>query len=86
MVLPVSDREDLCVMALHSVISVQPMADGWAVLTPDVEPLVFRSGRKAEEAAKALAARLADLGRAVLVRIHDRSHTLIGTAWYPAAA
>jgi hypothetical protein len=54
------------------------------VLTAGVEPLVFRSGARAEAAAKRLAAALAQLGRAVQVRVLDRSRNLVGAQLYPA--
>ena len=71
-------------MGVHRVISVAPLASGWAVRCAELELLVFRSGRRAEEQAKAMAACLARLGRAVQVRIHDRAMNLVGTTWYPA--
>jgi hypothetical protein len=72
-------------MSTHRVIWVAPLANGWTVFCAGFEPLVFRSGRRAEEQAKRLAACLAQLGRAVQVRIHDRALNLVGTAHYPAA-
>jgi hypothetical protein len=71
-------------MNVHRIISVLPLAEGWAVRCADLETLVFRSGGQAEEQAKTMAACLARLGRAVQVRIHDRAMNLIGTAEYPA--
>lgn len=56
-------------MAYQRVIWVSPLADGWTVRCAELEPLVFRSGRRAEEQAKALAACLARLGRDAQVRI-----------------
>ena len=66
------------------IILVSPLADGWAVICAGLEPLVFRSGARAEAQAKKLAACLAKLGRAVQVRIHDRARNLIATQLYPA--
>src|SRR5689334_18129283 len=43
-------------MSAQRIILVSPLADGWAVLTAGLEPLVFRSGARAEAAAKRLAA------------------------------
>jgi hypothetical protein len=63
---------------------VSPLADGWAVLCAGIEPLVFRSGGRAEAQAKRLAQCLAKLGRAVQVRILDRSRNLVGAHLYPA--
>lgn len=66
------------------VILVSPLADGWAVLCVGLEPLVFRSGGRAEAQARRLAACLAKLGRAVQVRVLDRARNLVGTQLYPA--
>lgn len=71
-------------MSGHRVILVSPLADGWAVLCAGLEPLVFQSGARAEAQAKRLAACLAKLGRAVQVRILDRSRNLVGAQLYPA--
>ena len=70
-------------MGLNRIIWVSPLADGWTVRCAEFEPLVFRSGRRAEAEAKRLAACLAGLGRSSQVRIHDRKMNLIGTANYP---
>jgi hypothetical protein len=72
-------------MGAQRIILVSPLADGWAVLTAGIEPLVFRSGARAEAAARRLAACLAKLGRAVQVRVLDRSRNLVGAQLYPAA-
>ena len=71
-------------MTTSRIIWVSPLADGWAVLTAGIEPLVFRSGARAEAQAKRLAAVLAKLGRAVQVRVLDRARNLVGTQLYPA--
>ncbi len=71
-------------MVYQRVIWVSPLAGGWTVRCAELEPLVFRSGRRAEEQAKALAACLADLGRDAQVRIQDRSLNLVGTQHFPA--
>ena len=73
-------------MSVQRVIWVSPLADGWTVLCAGIEPLVFRSGGRAEAQAKRLAACLAKLGRAVQVRILDRALNLVGTQLYPAIA
>ncbi len=66
----------------HS-ISVVPVDGGWQVHSPlDDTPLMFLSGAKAEEKAKALAERLAAAGRDARVLIHDRTRALIGTWRY----
>ena len=71
-------------MSASRIILVSPLADGWAVLCAGIEPLVFRSGGRAEAQAKRLAACLAKLGRAVQVRILDRSRNLVGAQLFPA--
>ena len=70
-------------MSVQRVIWVSPLANGWTVRCAELEPLVFRSGRRAEEQAKALAACLASLGRTAQVRIQDRAMNLVGTSHYP---
>jgi len=72
-------------MDVQRIIWVSPAGDGWAVRCAELEPLVFRSGRRAEEQARALANCLARLGRPALVRIQDRALNVVGTTLYPAA-
>lgn len=71
-------------MTTQRIIWVSPLAGGWAVFCAGLEPIVFRSGARAEAQAKRLAACLAKLGRAVQVRILDRSRTLVGAQVFPA--
>ena len=71
-------------MSNQRVILVSPLADGWAVICAGLEPLLFRSGGRAEAQAKRLALALAKLGQAVQVRIMDRSWNLVGAQLYPA--
>ena len=71
-------------MAYAKVIWVSPLADGWAVRCAELEPLVFRSGRRAEEQARALAQCMSSLGRPAQVRIQDRAMNLVGAQDYPA--
>ena len=71
-------------MSGQRIIWVSPLANGWAVLCAGLEPIVFRSGARAEAQAKRLAACLAKLGRAVQVRVLDRARNLVGTQLYPA--
>lgn len=66
------------------IIVVSPLANGWAVLCAGLEPVVFRSGARAEAQARRLATCLAALGRAVQVRVLDRSRNLVGAQLYPA--
>lgn len=72
-------------MRVHRVIWVSPLAGGWTVRCAELEPLVFRSGQKAEEQARALAACLAKLGRNAQVRVQDRAMNLVGSENFPAA-
>ena len=72
-------------MSVNRIIWVLPLADGWTVRCADLEPLVFRSGRRAEEQAKTIASCLSSLGRDAQVRIQDRSLKLVGTQHFPAA-
>lgn len=71
-------------MSDHRVIWVSPLAEGWAVFCVGLEPLIFRSGARAEAQARRLAMALAKLGRAVQVRIQDRARNPVGTLLYPA--
>ena len=71
-------------MSGYRIILVSPLANGWAVLCAGIEPLVFRSGGRAEAQARRLAACLAQLGRGVQVRVLDRSRNLVGAQLYPA--
>ena len=55
-------------------IVVEPLARGWAVRTDTVEnPMVFRTGRAAEETARGLAFRLAQAGKLVRLRLKLRN-------------
>lgn len=71
-------------MTGQRIIWVSPVAGGWAVLCAGLQPLLFRSGGRAEAQARRLAACLARLGRAAQVRILDRSQNLVGAQLYPA--
>lgn len=56
-----------------NVISVEPMADGWAVRHPKVgNPQLFLSGARAEETAINLGSRLAEAGQTTEVVIYLR--------------
>jgi hypothetical protein len=56
---------------MMSVISVRPEGSSWAVEAEQAEnKLVFPSGAAAENAAKALAERLVQFGKAAEIRIH----------------
>ncbi|QTC92837.1 hypothetical protein [Brevundimonas goettingensis] len=57
-------------------IVVEPLARGWAVQADTVDnPMVFRTGRAAEETARALAFRLAQAGKLVRLRLKLRNST-----------
>ena len=71
-------------MSVHRIIWVSPLADGWAVLCSGLEPLVFRSGARAEAQARHLAVCLARLGQEIQVRVLDRARNLVGAQLYPA--
>ncbi len=64
-------------------LHVRPAADGWLVdAAGAVEPLVFRSGGRAEAQAHALARTLAAAGQAARVMIHDRALRVVGSTLY----
>ena len=64
-------------------IIVVPVEGGWSVQSAiSGLSLMFLSGAKAEEKAKALAQRIAASGRDAHVLIHDRREILIGTVRY----
>ncbi|MHB8529272.1 MAG: hypothetical protein ACYC8V_07145 [Caulobacteraceae bacterium] len=64
---------------MFHVISVEPLAEGWAVRQPAVEnPQVFASGAKAEDAARRLGARLSRAGAASEIRVYTRDGALAG--------
>jgi hypothetical protein len=67
-------------------VQVTPADGGWAVLCSVIDlPLMFRSGRRAEEQARRLAQCLVDLGHAARLEIQDRSGGVIGTRTYAPA-
>ncbi|GAA0869745.1 hypothetical protein GCM10009116_15810 [Brevundimonas basaltis] len=60
-------------------IRVKPLGDGWAVETPSTDnPMVFRSGRAAEDAGKRLARRLARAGSTTELELRLRSGVCAG--------
>ena len=68
------------------VISVHPLAEGWALHQAAVDnPQVFASGAKAEDAALRLGARLAAAGDAAEIRIYLRGGALGGRFVCPAS-
>lgn len=67
------------------VISVQPLAHGWALHQAAIDnPQVFASGAKAEDAALRLGARLAEAGDDTEIRIYLRDGVLGGRFVCPA--
>ena len=61
------------------VISVEPMAEGWAVSQPTIEnPQVFVSGAKAEDAARRLGEALRSAGSSSEIRVYTRDGALAG--------
>lgn len=72
-------------MALQ--ISVSPVGDGWSVRSDAFDnPLIFEGGGRAEAAARSLAERFAEAGRATEVRIFLRDGALAGRFLHSAAA
>ena len=64
-------------------LRVQPAASGWQVRCDlPLETSYFRSGAKAEGAARDLAIRLSALGHDVELIIEDRGRQVIGTQIY----
>lgn len=59
-------------------ITVEPLAEGWTVHTEGVaNDLVFRSGSSAEDAARALAFRLASAGEPVRLKLKLRNSEVV---------
>ena len=55
-------------------IVVEPLAEGWAIRAPAIaNDLIFRTGSSAEDAAKALALRLAGAGEPVRLKLKLRN-------------
>lgn len=60
-------------------ILVRPLGEGWAVETPSTDnPMVFCSGRAAEDAGKHLARRLAKAGATTELELRLRSGVCAG--------
>jgi hypothetical protein len=67
-------------------ISVVPIGDGWAVRSAGVDnDMLFAAGAKAEAAARDLARRIAQSGRATEVSIFLRNGALAGRFLHPPA-
>ncbi|RAK60604.1 hypothetical protein DJ021_12705 [Phenylobacterium hankyongense] len=64
-------------------ISVSPVEGGWSVRCDGaVQPLMFLSGARAEDQARALARRLSLYGDIARVLVHDRTSRLVGATCY----
>ncbi len=60
-----------------TTITVQPVENGWIVVSPDREsPLRFASGAQAEIAARRMAERQSAEGKSTEIRIHLRDGSL----------
>jgi hypothetical protein len=66
-------------------ISVQPVGDGWSVVSDAFDSdMMFLSGAKAESAARRMAAAMAKTGEASEIRIFLRDGQLAGRFLTPA--
>ena len=69
------------------MMTVRTVDGGWIVEgATGLEPLLFRSGAKAEAQAHRLARCLARTQRDARITVLDRNAQLLGTAWYFAEA
>jgi hypothetical protein len=64
------------------VITVRPVSGGWCVSCGSTGDLMFLSGARAEEKARALARCFADLGSDVQLAVHDLRDQLVATRRY----
>ena len=68
-------------------LHVRPAGDGWLVdAAGALEPLVFRSGGRAEAQAHKLARTLARAGQFTRVLVHDRAQKIVGSTIYAPQA
>jgi hypothetical protein len=65
----------------HTIL-VAPVDGGWSVRCDESQPLMFLSGARAEEQARALARCLARGGEDAQVVVHDRTSALVGSTLY----
>jgi hypothetical protein len=63
-------------------ITVRPIGGGWCVACSVTGELMFLSGARAEEKARALAACFARLGSDVHLEVHDLRDQLVATRRY----
>jgi hypothetical protein len=64
------------------VITVRPVGGGWCVACEATGELMFLSGARAEEKARALARCFAALGSDVQLAVHDLRDQLVATRRY----
>ncbi|HWW27116.1 MAG TPA: hypothetical protein VNZ85_14610 [Caulobacter sp.] len=70
---------------MPTVIAVAPAGDAWAVGCPEFEnPMIFKSGARAEAAARWLAQRFNRAGRTCLLELRLRNGDLAGRFLCPA--
>jgi hypothetical protein len=62
-------------------ILVEAASVGWRVSLGDLQPLMFLSGEKAEQYARDLAARLAQVGGETEVTIRDHAYVVVSADW-----
>lgn len=71
---------------LELTLKVEPASDGWWLdCDLPLEPTYFRSGARAESAARNLALRLSDAGRDVRLVIRDRRLRTVAMHVYPGS-
>jgi hypothetical protein len=63
-------------------ITVRPVSGGWCVASSETGELMFLSGARAEEKARALAACFAQMGSDVHLEVHDLRDQLVATRRY----
>jgi hypothetical protein len=71
-------------MTMPSLIVVEPAGDAWAVRSSlSDNPMLYRTGARAESAARDLAHRLADAGEPVVLEIRLRDGASAGRFLFP---
>jgi hypothetical protein len=65
------------------VLTIRPLALGWALSLAGVEEMLFSSGAEAEASARRLAARLSDIGEAVKLIVTLRDGSVAGRFLFP---
>jgi hypothetical protein len=65
------------------IVEVRHVTGGWTVSNALIgEPLSFGSRRQAEQRAKSLAGRIAEMGFDSRVDLHDKHDALVETMWF----